>query len=235
MPAKLIHLASKRYGYICTLLACLIPARRATRVDPLIEIFEPQNLSIVCFRYTPPILRQDAQAIDRLNQAILEKLQLDGQAFLSSTVLDGRFWLRACIINPRTREEDLEEFVPTLASSAHSAIADEHEESPATARSANVQKLQRPAHGEPGMPRRISGHPLSLTRQEKRPIHLSTREERILMSETQKVYPYETRLKKWLLIGVQCHMRSRRLRVRPTAARRPRTGLAGRFNNGLER
>ena len=105
-----------------------------------IEIFAPQNLSIVCFRYTPPILRQDAQAIDRLNKAILEKLQLDGQAFLSSTVLDGRFWLRACIINPRTREEDLEEFVRTLSSSAHSAMADEHKESPATARSANVQK-----------------------------------------------------------------------------------------------
>jgi aromatic-L-amino-acid/L-tryptophan decarboxylase len=105
-----------------------------------IEIFEPQNLSIVCFRYTPPILRQDAQAIDRLNKAILEKLQLDGQAFLSSTVLDGRFWLRACIINPRTREKDLEEFVRTLASSAHSAMADEHNEPPATARSANVQE-----------------------------------------------------------------------------------------------
>jgi aromatic-L-amino-acid/L-tryptophan decarboxylase len=105
-----------------------------------IEIFEPQNLSIVCFRYAPPKLRQDAQAIDRLNKAILEKLQLDGQAFFSSTVLDGRFWLRACIINPRTHEEDLEEFVRELATSAHLAMADEHKEPAATARSGNVQK-----------------------------------------------------------------------------------------------
>jgi hypothetical protein len=75
-----------------------------------------------------------------LNKAILEKLQLDGQVFLSSTVSDGRFWLRACIVNPRTREEDLEEFVRTLASSAHSAMADTHEERPATVRDTTVQK-----------------------------------------------------------------------------------------------
>ena len=85
------------------------------------EIFEPQNLSIVCFRYAPPKLRKDAQGIDNLNKAILEKLQLGGQAFLSGTVLDGRFWLRACIINPRTCEEDLEVLVHNLASTARSA------------------------------------------------------------------------------------------------------------------
>jgi aromatic-L-amino-acid decarboxylase len=71
------------------------------------EVFEPQTLSIVCFRYAPAKLRNNAQMIDDLNKAVLEKVQLGGQAFLSSTVLDGRFWLRACIINPRTCEEDL--------------------------------------------------------------------------------------------------------------------------------
>jgi glutamate/tyrosine decarboxylase-like PLP-dependent enzyme len=96
-----------------------------------IEMFEPQNLSIVCFRYAPPKLRKDAQTIDKLNKAILEKLQLGGQAFLSSTVLDGRFWLRACIINPRTCEEDLEDLVRNLASSARSAMAEVHKQTPA--------------------------------------------------------------------------------------------------------
>jgi glutamate/tyrosine decarboxylase-like PLP-dependent enzyme len=85
------------------------------------EVLEPQSLSIVCFRYAPPKLRKDAQVIDDLNKAVLEKVQLGGQAFLSSTVLDGRFWLRACIINPRTCEEDLEQLVHNLASSARSA------------------------------------------------------------------------------------------------------------------
>ena len=49
-----------------------------------IEILEPQSLSIVCFRYAPPKLRENAQALDALNKAILEKLQLSGQGFLSS-------------------------------------------------------------------------------------------------------------------------------------------------------
>ncbi len=104
-----------------------------------IEVFEPQNLSIVCFRYAPPKLRQDAQAIDSLNKAILEKLQLGGRAFLSSTVLDAKFWLRACIINPRTREEDLEELMRSLASSADAAMTEEKAPPPA-AGNANVKK-----------------------------------------------------------------------------------------------
>ena len=85
------------------------------------EIFEPQSLSVVCFRYAPGELRDNAQEVDDLNKAILEKVQLGGQAFLSSTLLDGRFWLRACIINPRTCEGDLEELVLNLMSSARSA------------------------------------------------------------------------------------------------------------------
>jgi aromatic-L-amino-acid decarboxylase len=92
-----------------------------------IEILEPQSLSIVCFRYAPPKFRKDAQMLDSLNKAILERVQLGGKAFLSSTVLDGRFWLRACIINPRTCEEDLEELVRDLAIGAHSATAEEHQ------------------------------------------------------------------------------------------------------------
>lgn len=85
------------------------------------EVFEPQSLSIVCFRYAPPKLRSNVQKIDDLNKAILEKVQLGGQAFLSTTVLDGRFWLRACIINPRTCEEDLNQLVRDLAKSARAA------------------------------------------------------------------------------------------------------------------
>ena len=90
-----------------------------------IEILEPQCLSIVCFRYAPAKHRKDAQMLDSLNKAILERVQLGGLAFLSSTVLDGRFWLRACIINPRTCEEDLDVLVRNVASSAQLALAEE--------------------------------------------------------------------------------------------------------------
>jgi len=104
------------------------------------EVFDPQSLSVVCFRYSPPELRKDAQAIDDLNKAVLGRLQLGGQAFLSSTVIDGRFWLRACIINPRTREEDLDVLVRNVVIDARSAMAGERKGPPPATRNTNVKK-----------------------------------------------------------------------------------------------
>ena len=68
------------------------------------------NLSIVCLRAVP--------GDDEHNQAVLRKVQLGGRAFLSSTELDGRFVLRACFINPRTTEADLEIMLEAIASAS---------------------------------------------------------------------------------------------------------------------
>jgi aromatic-L-amino-acid decarboxylase len=76
-----------------------------------LELAAPQSLSIVCFRYAPPEQRGNGEALDTLNKALLESVQLGGQAFLSSTTLGGRFVLRACIINPRTSRDDLDAVV----------------------------------------------------------------------------------------------------------------------------
>jgi hypothetical protein len=46
--------------------------------------------------------------LDAINEALLERIQLGGEAFLSSTILRGVFVLRACIINYRTRQADLD-------------------------------------------------------------------------------------------------------------------------------
>jgi glutamate/tyrosine decarboxylase-like PLP-dependent enzyme len=69
------------------------------------------GLSVVCFRYTPDELRGDEEALDGLNRELLRRLQLGGEAFLSGTVLRGRFALRACIVNYKTREEDIDRLV----------------------------------------------------------------------------------------------------------------------------
>jgi aromatic-L-amino-acid decarboxylase len=76
--------------------------------SPELEYFTPQSLSIVCFRYAPPALREHPQQLNELNRAILTDVQLGGQAFLSGTVLKSDFWLRACIVNPLARTEDIE-------------------------------------------------------------------------------------------------------------------------------
>ena len=57
------------------------------------------GLSVVCFRYG---------ANDAVNKQILERLQLSGEAFLTSTELNGRFVLRACIVNYRSTRDDLD-------------------------------------------------------------------------------------------------------------------------------
>jgi aromatic-L-amino-acid decarboxylase len=72
------------------------------------ECLTPRGLSIVCFRYAPATLRGDEPSLDALNRRVLSQMQLGGEAFVSSTVIGGRFWLRACIVNHRATEADIE-------------------------------------------------------------------------------------------------------------------------------
>lgn len=74
------------------------------RATPGLELWEPAGLSIVCFR----------TADDARNRAVLHDVQLAGHAFLSSTVLDGKFWFRACIVNPRATEADIDAMLAAI-------------------------------------------------------------------------------------------------------------------------
>jgi glutamate/tyrosine decarboxylase-like PLP-dependent enzyme len=82
------------------------------------EILCPRQLSIVCFRYRPAGFgvrgQADEQALDELNQAILEQVRASGRAFLSSTTLNGRLALRFCFVNWRTTAADVEEVIALL-------------------------------------------------------------------------------------------------------------------------
>ena len=70
------------------------------------------RLSISTFRHVPADLRGDAgrhgEYLDRLNKAVLDRLQRGGEAFVSNAVVDGRYALRACIVNFRTTLADVE-------------------------------------------------------------------------------------------------------------------------------
>ena len=88
------------------------------RQAPDLELWEPQGMSIVCFRYVPERGRgkegkagAEGAAFDALNRALLEELQLGGRVFASSTVMAGRFWLRACIVNPLAEAADVDALV----------------------------------------------------------------------------------------------------------------------------
>ncbi len=90
------------------------------RASPDFELWEPQGLSIVCFRATPASIAGDDDATDALNQRILAAVQLGGEAFLSSTVLRGRTWLRSCIVNPGTQLDDIAAVFDTIAKTLRS-------------------------------------------------------------------------------------------------------------------
>jgi aromatic-L-amino-acid/L-tryptophan decarboxylase len=81
------------------------------RAHPDFELVAAGPLSITCFRYTPPA----AQDLDALNRRLLDLVQRQGQVFLTSTQLDGVFVLRACVVNFRTTEADLDALLEALA------------------------------------------------------------------------------------------------------------------------
>lgn len=70
------------------------------------------NLSIATFRYLPPDLdlKTDGAAayLNTLNETLLTHLQNGGEVFISNAVVDGRYLLRACVVNFRTSQADIE-------------------------------------------------------------------------------------------------------------------------------
>ena len=72
--------------------------------DPELEA-RTCNLSITTFRLRPAGL--EGGELDPLNEELLERLQKGGEAFVSNAVIDGSYFLRVCIVNFRTTEDDI--------------------------------------------------------------------------------------------------------------------------------
>lgn len=92
-------------------------AARVAR-EPEMELLEPRGLSVVCFRCVPERIRDDETGLDALNRAVLTDVQLGGRAFITGTVVRGVFWLRACIINHRAAEADVDAMADAVLDAA---------------------------------------------------------------------------------------------------------------------
>ena len=79
------------------------------------------DLSISCFRYRPAGI--DAASLDRINTRIQRELLASGEIVLSPTTLDGRFSLRVCIVNFRTRRQDMDWLVERVLAFGRQALA----------------------------------------------------------------------------------------------------------------
>ena len=82
------------------------------------ELVSAGPLSVTCFRYAPGRLRGDDAEVDRLNREVLDAVQREGRVYLTGTELRGRLALRACIVNFRTRESDLDALIETIRAAA---------------------------------------------------------------------------------------------------------------------
>ncbi|HEY5624575.1 MAG TPA: aminotransferase class V-fold PLP-dependent enzyme, partial [Gammaproteobacteria bacterium] len=79
-----------------------------------------RSLSVTTFRYVPEDLRDRAGEnrayLDALNKALLSDIQKGGNAFLSNAIVDGDYLLRACFVNFRTRESDVDRVLELVSS-----------------------------------------------------------------------------------------------------------------------
>jgi glutamate/tyrosine decarboxylase-like PLP-dependent enzyme len=81
--------------------------------SPDLALMAPCGLSVVCFRYVGARERSEDE-IAAINRALLERLQLGGEAFLTSTELRGRYVLRACFVNYRSRRDDVDRMLDAV-------------------------------------------------------------------------------------------------------------------------
>ena len=80
-----------------------------------------QSLSITTFRYIPPALRSRVgepaaeASLKTLNEELLARVEKSGRAFLSNAVINGTYAMRACIVNFRTSDADVEALPEIIA------------------------------------------------------------------------------------------------------------------------
>ncbi len=79
------------------------------KATPELQLFT-QRLSITTFRYVPADLdgAEAEEYLNKLNTALLERLQKEGEAFVSNALIGEAFVLRACIVNFHTTLVDVE-------------------------------------------------------------------------------------------------------------------------------
>jgi glutamate/tyrosine decarboxylase-like PLP-dependent enzyme len=100
-----------REGYVRMIsddIALAAELHRLATEDPELEAWTT-SLSITTFRYVPADVEPGAQAyLNELNREIRDRLEHEGEAYVSNAVVGETYLLRACIVNFRTSRADVE-------------------------------------------------------------------------------------------------------------------------------
>jgi aromatic-L-amino-acid decarboxylase len=92
------------------------------RSEQDLELITAPQLSILCFRFRPDGLDNDP--VDRINAAIRDRIQLEGDYLISPTRVNDRPVLRVCIINHATRAEHLEGLLASILRIGRELVAE---------------------------------------------------------------------------------------------------------------
>jgi aromatic-L-amino-acid decarboxylase len=88
-------------------------AEALVEASPELELLSPATLGVVCFRRRPAGV-DDEPALAALNTDLDRRLAESGEGMISSTRVDGRYSLRLCVLNFRSRAEDVERVLAWL-------------------------------------------------------------------------------------------------------------------------
>lgn len=99
-------------------LAALVQNNRS------LQLLAPVELSAVCFRYIGAGGYSDEE-MERLNLEILGRVVRRGEVYLSNARLNSKFCLRACIVNHRTTDADIDSVVAEVLTVAQ-LVEQEH-------------------------------------------------------------------------------------------------------------
>ncbi|MBL7846575.1 MAG: aspartate aminotransferase family protein [Cyclobacteriaceae bacterium] len=105
-----------REGYVKMIANDVRMARRLydlAKHHPELEAIST-SLSITTLRFVPPGNEKESSYLNRLNESLLNELQRGGEVFLSNAVVSEKYCLRACIVNFRTTEKDIDEIIEII-------------------------------------------------------------------------------------------------------------------------
>ena len=94
----------------------------AIRKEPQLELLAPVELSAVCFRHRGTGTTSQ-EGLNRFNTRLLKRVVERGHIYLSNASLRGQFCLRACIVNHRTKDSDVDSVVPEVLAAANELAA----------------------------------------------------------------------------------------------------------------
>jgi glutamate/tyrosine decarboxylase-like PLP-dependent enzyme len=92
------------------------------RLEPRLELVAAGELSAVCFRYRGMVSRSEDELND-LNGKLLQRLLKRGRVYLSNASIGKKFCLRACVVNHRTKESDVDSVISEVLTASDETLA----------------------------------------------------------------------------------------------------------------